>query len=161
MRSSRSPPGSTTPHHQTLATVARASAEQSHPDYLHARNASEQTREDKSSAWRELHEAERHYSIALQHYGNLGSIDNPAVRLAQEDGAIAADTITLTGARDRITTLLREPTPRAQPPETVDLARADWTADRQHRASWLAVRAATERETSAIQPAGRADGAGY
>lgn len=142
-------------HHQTLAAAARAHVEQAHPDYVNARHAAEQTHEDRSNTWRELHEAEQYYSIALQHYGSLGSIDNPAERLTQENDAITADTATLTVARARITALRGEPTLRAQPPETVELARADWSADRQHRASWLAVRAAAERETPVIEPAGR------
>ncbi len=145
-------------HHQALATVARAHVEAEHPDYLAARRTAENAREDKSASWHQLRNTERHYNMALQHYGNLAYVDDPANRLAQEDAAIAADTTTLKSARDRVSALLREPTLRAQPRETLDLARAGWTAARDSHASWVAARAVTDREASAIHPGGRGVG---
>lgn len=145
-------------HHQTLATFARAHVEAEHPDYLTARRTAENAQEDKSASWHELRDTEQHYNMALQHYGNLAYIDDPADRLAREDAAIATDTTTLNSARHRVAALLREPTLRAQPRETLDLARADWTAARESRASWLAARATTDRTTSAIDPGGRGVG---
>ena len=109
----------------------------------------------RAFAWHDLRDTSRHFDVALQHYGNLGFVDNPAERLAREEAAIASDAAALATVRKRITSLMHEPTLRACPSETLDLARADWTADRDRRTSWLAARAATDREASAIAPPGR------
>ena len=94
--------------------------------------------EEKRAAWRELHQTEQHYSIALQHYGTLGHIDDPADRLADVERAIAADEAAFATARDRIVALRTEPTLRAQPAEVIDLAQTRWAADREQRAAWRA-----------------------
>ena len=92
--------------------------------------------------------------MALQHYGSLGHVDNPTERLAAADDAVATEQTTLTTAQNRIATLRAEPTLRAQPPEVVELSRTEWAADREHRAAWLAVRAA-EHQHRHVEPGGR------
>ena len=87
--SSPSPSGSTThpattPH---FDAHARAAAEQAQPDYLSARQAARSAEEEKRAAWRQLRQTEVHYSIALQHYGTLGHVDNPADRSAHVERA--------------------------------------------------------------------------
>lgn len=100
----------------------------------------------KSMAWHEWRETERHYSMALQHYGTLGTVDDPHVHLAQVERAITIDTAELARARSQIAELRAEPTLRAQPADVVDVARTAWQVDREQRASWQAARAVAERE---------------
>jgi exodeoxyribonuclease V alpha subunit len=141
-------------HHRSFEQSARAAAEQSHPDYAAARQAARHAGESKTAAWHELRATEQHYSMALQHYGSLGPVDNPAERLAAAENAVVAETATLTTAQKRITALRAEPTLRAQPPEVIELSRNEWAADREHRAAWLAVRA-SEHQHRHIEPGGR------
>ena len=123
-------------HHAHFDAYARAAAEHAKPDYLSARQAARSAEEEKRAAWRELHQTEQHYSIALQHYGPLGHVDDPADRLADVERAIAADEAAFATARDRIVALRTEPTLRAQPAEVIDLAQTRWAADREQRAAW-------------------------
>jgi exodeoxyribonuclease V alpha subunit len=127
-------------HHEALDVYARTAAEQAHPDYLAARETAQDASEAKTSVWYELRDAQQHYSMALQHYGALGSVDDPAARLATVGRSIASDEAVLAGANDRINALRAEPTLRAQPPEVVDLARVQWAIERDHRAAWQAAR---------------------
>jgi hypothetical protein len=120
-------------HHAHFDAYARAGAEDAKPDYLPARQAAISAEQDKRTAWHELHQTEQHYSIALQHYGTLGHIDDPADRLADIERAIAADEAAFATARDRIAALRTEPTLRAQPAEVIDLAQTRWAADREQR----------------------------
>jgi thymidine kinase len=141
-------------HHTAFKQYARTAAEQSHPDYAAARQAAQHARKAKTTSWSELRAAEQHYSMVLQHYGSLGHVHNPTERLAAADDAVATEQTTLTTAQNRIATLRAEPTLRAQPPEVIELSRTEWTADREHRAAWLAVRAA-EHQHRHVEPGGR------
>ena len=116
-------------HHAHFDSYARRLAEQAHPDYLAARTAAQDAYEAASSASHELHQAERRYSMALAHYGSLGHAENPAKLLAQSSRRWPATRLLRT-AREQIVALRTEPTLRTLPAETVELARADWTADR-------------------------------
>lgn len=133
-------------HHESFDTYARTAAEQAHPGYLCVRDAATDASQAKSVAWHELREAEQHYSMALQHHGVLGSVDDPHAYLAQVEQALVADSSALAGARDQIAALRVEPTLRAHPDHVVDTARDLWAVNREQRASWLAVRAAAEHE---------------
>jgi exodeoxyribonuclease V alpha subunit len=135
-------------HHESFDAYARTAAEHAHPDYLPARDAAKDAGQAKTIAWQELREAEQHYSMALQHYGILGTVDDPHAYLADVDEAIATDLSVLVGARDQIAALRAEPTLRAHPDQVVDTARDVWTLNREQRASWLAVRAAAEHEAA-------------
>jgi conjugative relaxase-like TrwC/TraI family protein len=141
-------------HHRSFEQYARTAAEQNHPDYAAARQAAQRASETKTTAWHELRATEQHYSMALQHHGSLGHVDNPAERLAAADDTVVAERATLTTARTRIATLRAEPTLRAQPPEIVELSRTEWAAEREHRAAWMAVRAA-EHQHRHLGPGGR------
>ena len=145
-------------HHESFDVYARVSAEQAHPAYLAAREAEQHASQTKSAAWHELRNTQQHYNMSLQHYGNLAHVDDPVDRLAREQAAIAADTTALAAARDRIDALLHEPTLRVQPADTIEIARVEWTSDRQHRDSWLAARAATDREAPVMDPRSRGVG---
>ncbi len=136
----------TSRHHESFDTYARAAAEQADPDYLRVRDVVTDASQAKSVAWHELREAEQHYSMALQHHGVLGSVDDPHAYLAQVEQAVVSDSSALAGARDQIAALRAEPTLRAHPDHVVDTARDLWTLNREQRASWLAVRAAAEHE---------------
>ena len=151
----------TSRHHEILRVHARETAEQAHPGYLAARDAARDAEAAKTAAWSSLRRAEQHYSIGLQHYGSLGHIEHAAERLADTETAIATDEATLTAARGRISAIRAEPTLRARPAEVVDLARADWQADRDHAAAWRNLRAAAQadRERAAIGPRGAGRGA--
>ena len=59
--------------------------------------------------------------------------------LDQSEQSVAEDDALLRTAREQIRTLRAEPTLRAQPTETVELARADWAADRAATAAWRAL----------------------
>ncbi|PZS14677.1 MAG: hypothetical protein DLM57_14040, partial [Pseudonocardiales bacterium] len=108
-----------------------------------------------STVWHELRETEQHYSMALQHHGTLGMVDDPAAHLAKVERAIANDEAEVVNARDQIASLRAEPTLRAQPAEVVDLARTQWTLDREQRASWHAVRSVADHEARrGFQPRG-------
>ncbi len=133
-------------HHASFDVYARAAAEHAHSDYLAASEAAQHASQAKSAAWHELRDSEQHYSMALQHHGNLGTVDNPHAHLAQVERAIATDTAELATARTQIAALRAEPTLRAQPVDVVDFARTTWALDREQRASWQAVRAVAERE---------------
>jgi exodeoxyribonuclease V alpha subunit len=141
-------------HYRVFEQYARIAAEQCHPDYDVARLAAQHAGEAKTAARHQLRAAEQHYSVALQHYGSLGHVDNPAERLAAAEDAVVAEKGTLTTARNRIAALRAEPTLRAQPPEVLELSRAEWAADREHRAAWLAARAA-EQQHRHLEPGGR------
>jgi hypothetical protein len=141
-------------HHRSFEQYARTAAEQSHPDYDAARQAAQHAGETKSAAWHELRATEQHYSVALQHYGNLGHVDNPTEHLAAAKDTVVAAKATLTTAQNRIAALRAEPTLRPHPPEVVELSRNEWAAAREHRAAWLAVRAA-ERQQRHIERGGR------
>jgi hypothetical protein len=131
-------------HYRAFEQCARTAAEQSHPDYDVARRAAQHAGEAKTAAWHEVRATEEHYSMALQHYGNLGHVDNPAERLAAAEDAVVAEKATLTAARNRIAALRAEPTLRVQPPEVLEVSRAEWAANRECRSGWLAVRAAEQ-----------------
>lgn len=135
-------------HHESFDAYARTAAEHAHPDYLPARDAAKDASQVKGIAWRELREAEQHYSMALQHYGSLGTVDDPHFYLADVDQAIATDSAALASARDQFAALRAEPTLRAHPADVVEAARDLWTLNREQRASWLAVRAAAEHEAA-------------
>ncbi|MGH8860743.1 MAG: TrwC relaxase, partial [Jatrophihabitantaceae bacterium] len=135
-------------HHQAFDAYARTAAENAHPDYLPARDAAQDASQAKTIAWQELRETERHSSMALQHHGILGTVDDPHAYLADVEKAIASDTSVLTRARDQIAALRAEPALRAHPDDVVDTARDLWTLTREQRASWLSVRAATEHEAA-------------
>jgi hypothetical protein len=143
-------------HHQTLRVHARQAAEQVQPGYLAAREAAHHAEKDMTAAWSSLRQAEQHYSIALQHYGSLGQVDNPAERLTDAQAAVTAEESTLTAARARISALRAEPAVRTQPGEVVELARADWQADRDHAAALRQLRwaAQADRERAAFTPGG-------
>lgn len=147
-------------HHETLRVHARETTEQADPDYLAARAAAQHADEAKTAAWSSLRHVEQHYSIALQHYGSLGNIDNPAERLADTEAAIATDETTLTAARARISAVQAEPTLRAQSADVVELARADWQADRDHATATRHLRwaAQADRERPSIGPGGAGRG---
>lgn len=132
-------------HHAHFDTYARAAAEQAQPDYLTARQAARNAHEAKGTAWRQLRETEQHYSMALQHHGTLGNVDDPADCLADVERAISAGEATLASARDRIAALRTEPAIRAQPADVIELARSQWAAERAQRAAWQAVRPAVDR----------------
>lgn len=140
-------------HHRAFEEYAQAAAEHGHPDYAAARQTAQHAREVKTTAWHELRAVEQHYSMALQHYGSLGHIDNPAERHAAAEDAVATEQTTLTTAQNRIAALRAEPTLRAQRSEVIELSRSDWTADRENRATWLAVRAA-EHQHHRPEPGG-------
>ena len=89
-------------HHQSFDAYARTAAEHAHPDYLPARDAAQDASQAKTVAWQELREAEQHYSMALQHHGILGTVDDPHAYLADVDQAIAVDTAELAKARNQI-----------------------------------------------------------
>ncbi|MFN2561852.1 MAG: hypothetical protein ABR571_11215, partial [Jatrophihabitans sp.] len=131
-------------HHHAFDAYARTAAEHAHPDYLVAREAAQQASQAKSAAWHELRQTEQHYSMALQHYGTLGRVDEPEARLAQVEQAITIDAAELARARSQIAALRAEPTLRAQPADLVEVARTAWRVDREQRASWQAARALTE-----------------
>jgi hypothetical protein len=141
-------------HYRAFEVYARTAAEQSHPDYAAAQHAAQHASETKTASWHELRATERHYSKALQHYGNLGYVEKPAERFVAADDTVATEQRTLTAAQSRITALRAEPTLRAQPPEVIELSRREWAADREHRAAWSAVRAA-EQQHRRIEPGGR------
>ena len=126
-------------HHAHFDAYARGAAEHAHPGYPHVRQAASSAEEEKHAAWRELHQTEQHYSLALQHYGTLGHVDDPADRLADVEQAIAADEAACATARDRSLALRTEPALRAQPAEVIELARTQWAADRENRAAWRAI----------------------
>ena len=117
-------------HHAHFDSHARRLAEQARPDYVAARTAAHDAYAAASSALNKLHQVERRYSMALAHYGSLGHAENPAKLLAQSEQAVAGDEALLRTVREQIGALRAEPTLRTLPAETVELARADWTADR-------------------------------
>jgi exodeoxyribonuclease V alpha subunit len=141
-------------HYRAFEEYARTAAEHSRPDYAAAWQAAQHARDAKTATWSELRTVEQRYSIALQHYGSLGHIDNPTARLAAADDAVATEQTTLTTVQNRIAALRAEPTLHAQPPEVIELSRSDWAAEREHRAAWMAVRAA-EQQHRHIEPGGR------
>ncbi len=147
-------------HHENLRAHARQSAEHNHPDYLAARDAEQHAEQSKAAAWSLLRQAEQHYSIALQHYGSLGQVDDPAERLADAETAVASEESTLTAARARISALRADPALRAQPGDVVKLARGDWQADRDHAAALRELRwaAQADRERATIGPRGAGRG---
>ncbi len=126
-------------HHAHFDSHARRLAEQARPEYLAARTAAHNADLAAKTAFSELHQAERRYSMTLDHHGSLGHADDPAKLLAQSEQAVAGDEALLRTAREQINALRAEPTLRAQPAETVELARADWAADRAATAAWRAL----------------------
>ncbi len=150
----------TSRHHETLHVHARAAAEQSQPDYLAARDAAQRADQARTAARSLLRQAEEHYSIALQHYGSLSHIDNPAERLAAAEAAVAIDESTLTAACDRVSTLRADPALHTRPGDVVELARADWQTDRDAAAASRELRwaARADRERASIGPRGTGRG---
>jgi hypothetical protein len=147
-------------HHRAFEQYARTAAEQSHPDYDVARQAAQHAAEAKTATWQELRATEQRYSMALQHYGSFGHVDNPGERLESAEEAVAAEKANLTSAQNRVAALRAEPTLRVQPPEVLEVSRAEWVADRDRAAAWRNLRAAAqaERERAAIGPRGAARG---
>lgn len=143
-------------HHETLLVRAREGVEEAQPEYLAARDAARDAEAAKTAAWTALRRTDQQYSVALQHYGNLGHVDNPAERLTDTETAIAADEATLATAHARIAALRGEPTLRSQPSEVLELARADWQADRDHATAARELRRAAEadRERASLRPRG-------
>jgi thymidine kinase len=129
----------TTGNHAHLEAYGRAAAEKACPEYLDARAAAQAAADHQSAARRDYRHADQHYRLALQTYGNLGQIDEPADHLARVQDAIARDEAQLDAARDRVAALRAEPSLRAQPSEILNLARAQWSAERDARAAWLAI----------------------
>jgi hypothetical protein len=126
-------------HYARFDSHARSLAEQARPDYLTARTAAHDADAAANSGYTQLHRAEGRYSMALAHHGNLGHAENPAKLLAQSEQAFASDEALLRTTREQIGALRAEPTLRTQPAETVELARADWAADRDATAWWRAL----------------------
>jgi conjugative relaxase-like TrwC/TraI family protein len=141
-------------HHAQLDDAARAAAEHAHPEYFAAREAARAADQQKRTAWRRFWGARQHYTEALQHYGNLGFVDDPADLLTRTEQGVAADQATLLRARQTIAALRAEPALRTQPVETVDLARTRWAAERQQQAVQQAARTAlaAERQRAALPP---------
>jgi hypothetical protein len=141
-------------HHAQLDDAARAAAEHAHPEYFAAREAAHAADQQKRTAWRRFWGARQHYAEALQHYGNLGFVDDPAGLLTRTERGVAADQATLLGTRQTIAALRAEPALRAQPSETINLARTRWAADRQQHAARRAARTAlaAERQRAALPP---------
>jgi hypothetical protein len=141
-------------HHEALRIHARQTAEQTQPGYLPAREAAQDAEQATTAAWSSLRKTEQYYSIALQHYGSLGQVDNPSARLADAEAAVASEESTLTAARARIGALREDPALRVQPGEVVELARADWQADRDNAAAMRQLRwaAQADRERAALGP---------
>jgi exodeoxyribonuclease V alpha subunit len=133
-------------HHAHLDDHARGTAEHAHPDYLSARDAAHDAREHEDAAWSELRDTTQHYRRALQQYGALGRVEDPAERLAHIERAVTVDETTLTDTREQITALHAEPTVRTQPGDVLDVAHAGWAIDREQAAAWKATRVAIERE---------------
>jgi thymidine kinase len=129
-------------HYAHFDSHARTLAEEARPDYLAGRTAAHDADLAARSAFAELHQAERRYSMALDHHGSLGHAENPAKLLTQSEQAVAGDEALLRTAREQINALRAEPTLRTQPAQTIELARADWTADRDATAAWRALLAA-------------------
>jgi exodeoxyribonuclease V alpha subunit len=129
-------------HYAHFDSHARRLAEQARPDYLAARTAAHDADLAAKTSFSDLHHAERRYSMTLDHHGNLGHAENPAKLLAQAQQTVAGDEAVLRTAREQINALRAEPTLRTQPAETVELARADWAADRATTAAWRTLLAA-------------------
>ncbi len=129
-------------HYAHFEAHARSLAEQARPDYLPARTAAHDADAAARSAFAELRQAERSYSMNLDHHGSLGHADNPAQLLAEAEQAMASDEALLRTAHEQIGALRAEPTLRTQHAETVELARAGWAADRDATAAWRALLAA-------------------
>jgi exodeoxyribonuclease V alpha subunit len=127
-------------HHAALEACARTAAEQAHPDFFVAQQEARRASKAKSTTWRELRETEQHYSMALQHHGALGNVDYPADRLAKIEQTIAEDDAALTATRSRIGALRAEPALRVQPGDVIEIARAQWGAEREQHAARLAAR---------------------
>ncbi|MGH8961813.1 MAG: ATP-dependent DNA helicase, partial [Jatrophihabitantaceae bacterium] len=145
----------TSRHQAAFEAYARTAAERAYPDYLAAQETAQHSSAAKSTAWHELRQTEQHYSMALQHYGTLGMVDDPAAHLAKVEHAIANDKAVLGNARDQIASLRAEPARRAQPVDVLDFARTQWILDREQRAAWQVVRSVAERGVGrGLQPRG-------
>jgi len=133
-------------HYNAFDAYARTAAEQAHPEYLTTREAERGASEAEGTAWRELRATEQHYSMALQHYGTLGTVGDPCARLAEVEQAVVNNEAALVSAHDEIVSLRAKPTLRAQRDEIIELAHTRWAIDREQSASWQAVRSAGEHD---------------
>ncbi len=147
-------------HHEAIRTHARAIIEQAHPHYLAVRAAAQQAADAKTATWTALRQTEQHYSIALQHHGSLGHVEDPDQRLADTEAAIAADDATLATVRARISALRAEPTLRTQRGDVVEQARTEWATDRDHLAAWRNLMAAARQDRERDQIGPRSAGRG-
>ncbi|MGH8860014.1 MAG: hypothetical protein ACRDVG_02060 [Jatrophihabitantaceae bacterium] len=138
-------------HYAHFEAHARSLAEQARPDYLAARTAAHDADLAAKTAFSQLHRAERGYSMTLSHHGSLGHSGNPATLLAQSEHAEASDAALLRTAREQIGALRAEPTLRTLPVETIELARADWAADRDAAAAWRALLGAAREDRTREQ----------
>ncbi|MGH8860940.1 MAG: TrwC relaxase, partial [Jatrophihabitantaceae bacterium] len=125
-------------------------AEQANPGYRRAQEHADAAISRRDQAWRAYRDAQDRFN--LSGYGALAHLDDPAGRLAEVDHDIAAARGRLDSARGQIAGLRAEPALRSQPAEVLELARADWQADRDHAAAWRNLLAAgrQDRERSRI-----------
>lgn len=116
--------------HEAFDSYARDIAEHAHPEFRVVRVEAESAVQRRDEAWRAWRETSGRLEVTLSHYDRLAHHRDPAGYLAETEQAITTTRAPLDTAQQQVSSLLAEPTLRAQPAERIATERYQWRTDR-------------------------------